>query len=101
MERDTDVALFTVVSRSRFKSLLMSRRYERRNRGILVGIEKLPDGREDFVVLDSEWAMWEKCEREVLSEIGKVSDDQPIVIEEPVATPVPVDSIPAGDRAAA
>jgi len=86
MERDCDVCLFTVVSRSKFKSLLMSRKYERRNRGVLICLEKLPDGRESFIILDKEWARWEKCEREVLAEIDKVSDDTPIVIEQPIPT---------------
>jgi len=103
MERDCDSALFTVVPRSRFKLLQSSGRYERRNRGILVGIEKLPDGREDFVVLDSEWQKWERIEFEVLSEIQKVSDDAALEIFDPIVvpTPVPTDNIPAGDKAAA
>ena len=104
MERDTDSCLFTVVNKSKFKALLLSRKYERRNRGILVGKEKLADGREDFIVLDTEWAMWEKCERSVLEEIQRVSDDNPpIVIEQPIP-PIsvqPTDNIPAGDKAAA
>lgn len=103
MERDTDVALFVVVSRSKFKSLLMSRKYERRNRGVLICLEKLPDGRESFAILDSEWAIWEKVECEVLSEIQRVSDDNALVeIIDPVVAPQPpVANIPPGDLEAA
>jgi hypothetical protein len=103
MIRDTAECLFQVVPKAKFKALIMSGRYERRNKTVLVGKEKLSDGREDFVVLDSEWARWERCEREVLEQIERVADiDTPIVIEQPVApTQSPVDSIPAEDRAAA
>jgi hypothetical protein len=102
MDRDCDTCLFTVVPKAKFMLLLKSGRYEFRNRGILVGREKLPDGREDFIVLDKEWQMWERVEREVLEEVQRVSDDTPIVIEEPVAPPAPpAPNIPAEDLAAA
>jgi hypothetical protein len=102
MERDCDSALFTVVPRSRFKLLQSSGRYERRNRGILVGIEKLLDGREDFIVLDSEWALWERIEREVLAEASRVADiGTPIIVKEPPKAQPTDSGIPAGDKAAA
>lgn len=103
MERDCDICLFTVVPRSRFKTLLASGRYIRRNRGILVGVEKFVDGREDFIVLDKEWALWEKVEREVLGEIQRVADDELIEVIDSVVAPssAPVDSIPDADKQAA
>jgi hypothetical protein len=101
MERDCDTCLFTIVPKSKFKLLSVSGRYDRRSKTVLIGKENLPDGRTDFIVLDTEWERYERIEREVLAESQRVADiDTPIVIEQP-PTPQPTDNIPAGDKAAA
>jgi hypothetical protein len=101
MERDCDTCVFQVVPKSKFKLLLVSGRYDRKSKTVLISKEKLADGRTDFVVLDSEWERYERIEREVLAEVERVADDAPIVIEQPIP-PSPQsrhdDGIPEQDR---
>ena len=102
MERDFDICLFTVVPKGKFKALLLSGRYERRSKTVLIAKEKLADGRDDFVVLDTEWAKLERAEVQVLEEIRQVSDDNTLVeIIVPSVTPTlqpKHDGIPEADK---
>jgi hypothetical protein len=100
VETEFETCSVKIVPKATFKVLMKSGKYDLRSNGCAMRYERLPDGRDLILVLDTVFKQWEAAERHVGEQ--EVSDAAIAQLDElPEVKPVPqaTDSIPAGDRA--